>query len=311
MKILVTGIAGDIGSGIGRILRDCDFAEKLIGCDIHDEHMGKHIVDACEIVPRASSPGYLDALRKLKEKFALDAILVTAEPELRFLNSLAAQGVTGDLPLVMASHEAMGIGFDKLQTAQFVAGLGSPAPWTRIAANHDPVDYPCILKSRYGAGNKGVYLVKDAALADTYRTLFPDFIWQEYVAGEDNEYTCGVYGCADGEVRTLIFRRRLVGGFTVYAELVENQAIESLCATVAKAMNLRGSINIQLRLSADGPMIFEINPRFSSTVVFRHKLGFSDVLWSLQEQILGEKTTYQLTHPVGTKLYRAFEEVID
>lgn len=311
MKILVTGIAGDIGNGIGRILRDCDFVEKLIGCDIHDEHMGMHIFDACEIVPRASSPGYLDALRKLKDKVGLDAILVTSEPELRFLNGLAAQGVEVDLPLVMANHESMVIGFDKLQTAEFVAGLGCPAPWTRIAADHDPVGYPCILKSRVGAGNQGVYLVKDAALAGAYRTLFPDFIWQEYVAGEDNEYTCGVYGCADGEIRTIIFRRRLVSGVTGYAELIENQAIDSLCATVAKAMNLRGSINIQLRLSAAGPMIFEINPRFSSTVVFRHKLGFSDVLWSLQEQILGKKTVYQLTHPRGTKLYRAFDEVID
>ena len=32
-----------------------------------------------------------------------------------------------------------------------------------------------------------------------------------------------------------------------------------------------------------GPMIFEINPRFSSTVYMRHKLGFTDVIWSLKE----------------------------
>ena len=35
-------------------------------------------------------------------------------------------------------------------------------------------------------------------------------------------------------------------------------------------------------------MVFEINPRFSSTVGMRHKVGFSDLIWSIQETVLGE-----------------------
>jgi len=46
---------------------------------------------------------------------------------------------------------------------------------------------------------------------------------------------------------------------------------------------LQGSMNIQLILTDSGPRIFEINPRFSSTVLMRHKLGFCDFLWSLDE----------------------------
>lgn len=310
MKILVTGVAGDIGNGIGRILKGAGFVERLIGCDIHGEHMGGFIFDGCEIVPKASSPDYIDALQTLTGKAGLDAIVVTSEPELRFFSGLAGNGVLNDLPLVMANQASMEIGFDKLKTAEYVAGLGFPAPWTRPVAQDVPVSYPCVLKSRFGAGNQGVYIVKDAKLANAYQTLFPDYVWQEYMPDDDNEYTCGVYGCADGEIRTIIFRRRLVSGVTGYAELVQNVAIESLCVAVGKALNLRGSINIQLRLSARGPMIFEINPRFSSTVVFRHKVGFTDLLWSLQEQILGVKTSYSRLHPAGTKIYRAFSEVI-
>lgn len=310
MKVLVTGVAGDIGNGIGRILKRCDFVERLIGCDIHGEHMGRYIFDACEIVPRASAGDYLESLRLLKAKEGLDAIVVTSEPELRFFADLAAKGVSSQLPLVMANQESMSIGFDKLKTAKFVAGLGCQAPWTKPVGEGDPEGYPCVLKNRFGAGNQGVYIVRSPELTDAYRAIFPDCIWQEYMPDDDNEYTCGVYGCADGDVRTIIFRRRLVSGVTGYAELVQSKAIESLCVTVAKALNLRGSINIQLRLSARGPMIFEINPRFSSTVVFRHKLGFTDLLWSLQEQVLGVKTSYRLLHPLGTKIYRAFDEVI-
>ena len=56
-----------------------------------------------------------------------------------------------------------------------------------------------------------------------------------------------------------------------------------MCETIAKGLNLRGSMNIQMRLTTQGPRVFEINPRFSSTVLMRHRIGFSDVLWALDE----------------------------
>lgn len=87
MKILVTGIAGDIGNGIGRILKGCDFVERLIGCHIHGEYLGRYIFDdACENVPRALASGDLERWRLLKVK--LDAIVVTSGPELRILPTL-------------------------------------------------------------------------------------------------------------------------------------------------------------------------------------------------------------------------------
>ena len=42
-------------------------------------------------------------------------------------------------------------------------------------------------------------------------------------------------------------------------------------------------MNIQFQLADEGPRVFEINPRFSSTVLMRHCIGFSDVLWTLEE----------------------------
>ena len=56
-----------------------------------------------------------------------------------------------------------------------------------------------------------------------------------------------------------------------------------ICLQIANEWNLKGSINIQLRLIDNKPIIFEINPRFSSTVYMRHKLGFKDLIWSLAD----------------------------
>lgn len=42
-------------------------------------------------------------------------------------------------------------------------------------------------------------------------------------------------------------------------------------------------MNIQLRITKSGPHIFEINPRFSFTILMRHRLGFCNLLWTLSE----------------------------
>jgi carbamoyl-phosphate synthase large subunit len=310
MRVLVTGIGGDIGNGIGRILRDCSSVENIIGCDIHDEHAGHLVFDDCLIVPRASSSDYFSAINVIRRRHQIDAIIVTSEQELRCLSALPTDLDPFDLPFVMANKKSMLVGFDKLRTAEFISALGVRSPRTWPVCGSDPDNFPCVLKSRVGAGNASVYIVQEGKHIHAYRSLFPNYIWQEYIPDQNNEYTCGIYGCADGEIRTIIFRRRLVSGVTGYAELVENDEINSVCVTIARALNLRGSINIQLRLSQRGPLIFEINPRFSSTVVFRHKLGFTDLVWSLEEQILGSRTTYTLSHPIGTKAYRVSDEKI-
>lgn len=56
-----------------------------------------------------------------------------------------------------------------------------------------------------------------------------------------------------------------------------------MCMRIAEGLNLHGSMNVQLRLTDKGPRVFEINPRFSSTVLMRHRLGFSDVIWAIEE----------------------------
>lgn len=311
MRILVTGVGGDIGNGIGRILRETRFSSRLIGCDIHSEHLGHQIFDACVQVPRVNAPDYLPAMRRLHEQERFDAVLVTSEPELRFFSDLAAQQFQHGLPLVMANQQALVIGFDKLKTAQWLRQIDCPAPWTIPVGEVGTVDLPAILKPRHGAGSHSVQVIRDEALVPACQVLYPGHIWQEYLAADEQEFTCGVYGCANGEIRTIIFRRRLAAGVTTYAEVVRAPEIDALCTKVAKSMDLRGSINVQLRLGPKGPTIFEINPRFSSTVMFRHRLGFEDLLWSLKEQRAGASLAPWQPCAPGARVFRAFHEVIE
>ena len=74
-------------------------------------------------------------------------------------------------------------------------------------------------------------------------------------------------------------------------------------------MNLKGSINIQLRIHKEVPMVFEINPRFSSTILFRHLLGFKDLEWSINELFDQDISNYSKPKR-GQRFYKGYQEYI-
>ena len=75
------------------------------------------------------------------------------------------------------------------------------------------------------------------------------------------------------------------------------------------AFQLKGVLNIQLRLTSDGPVLFEINPRLSSTIVFRDKLGFTDLRWWINDITSLNKNEYKQPK-AGTKFFRKTHEYI-
>jgi carbamoyl-phosphate synthase large subunit len=109
-------------------------------------------------------------------------------------------------------------------------------------------------------------------------------IIQEFIPDQEGEYTVGVFAKNGNDIRTIAFRRRLSpGGGTSWCEIYFDSKLIDICETVARSIELDGSINIQLRKHEEEYYIFEINPRFSSTAHIRSKLGFNDVLWSLKD----------------------------
>ena len=66
---------------------------------------------------------------------------------------------------------------------------------------------------------------------------------------------------------------------------------------------------IKLSVKVSIPKIFEINPRISSTVMMRNKIGFKDCLWWVQSRL-----SLPLDNPkevkVGTKIFRMSDEYV-
>lgn len=280
-KILITGIGGDIAQSVAAIIRENRPNYGLVGVDIHQQHGGGLCVDTLSTLPLANDPGYLDALQEIIVKESIDMVIPMTEPELAVLGE-CIEGLS-DPKWIFSGKEVITICIDKLATARALEKMGVPVPWTMPVSVAMPPVYPCILKNRLGSGSRAVFIVKDAEEAEYLTQRYPDAIFQELLGAIDQEVTCAVYRTQDGRVATLQMLRRLVGGFTGWAKVIDDKATAAMCETIAHGLDLRGSMNVQLRLTDKGPRVFEINPRFSSTTLMRHRLGFSDVLWALDE----------------------------
>ncbi len=309
-NILVTGCGGDIGQSIGKILKSHPMFGSVIGCDMSEQHPGKFIFERCLKIPAISSDKYQSTLEGFIKEFNIDIILPASEPELRYYTkNNICDNFLGVL-LVSANIKAMEIGFDKLLTAKFLKEKGLPFPLTQVAGEVTQPELPVIMKSRSGSGSKSLFLIEDIHDFNFYRAKHPDYIIQEFIKNGDAEFTCGLFRDLKGNIRTISYKRKLIGGFSGFGEVVQNDEIDRLLLTIGEKLNLRGSINIQLRLSDRGPLVFEINPRFSSTVMFRHLMGFEDVLWSIQDR-LGEEIADYSAPATGRKFYKGFSEYVD
>jgi carbamoyl-phosphate synthase large subunit len=163
---------------------------------------------------------------------------------------------------------------------------GLPVPQTVLIDGKIDFDFPFIVKPNIGRGSKDVEICSDALQLEELRRLYPNSIAQELLHPSSEEMTCAVMRTKSGQIGVLALRRRIKNGASVWAQVVRDDEIVAYCTAIAVKINLRGSINIQLINTAEGPKAFEINARFSSTVGLRHKLGFTDLVWAIQDQVL-------------------------
>lgn len=302
VNLLITGYGGDIGFNIAKIAKKIKFVNKVVVGDLNAKVPLTPFIDKFYQLPRVNSADYIKEIEEILAKEKICAIVPTSEPELRHINQSRQNFM--HLPIMAANTKSLEIGFDKLNTNKLLENLNLPTLKTFPQNVIPEIGFPIIFKSRFGAGSKHQFLVKDKNEAKIYSKLFKDYIWQEYIDGIDNEFTCSVFKASGTKTRCIIFNRRLNQGVSTFVKIIENQVIESLCAKISKCLELDGSINIQLKVKDQIPYVFEINPRFSSSIYFRNIAGFCDFKWCLQN-FLGKKiSSYKPKLPVNQTLFR-------
>ena len=284
LTILVTGIGGDIGQSVIKCLRDSHYELYLIGCDIDSYAGGQQDVDVFYQAPYASqTKEYLNFITNVIKKKKCEYIIPTTEQEIEFYDANRTYFEINEIKVLINNPFIINIFSNKFRTVCFLKRHDFLYPETyKLSEFNNELEFPVIIKKEIGSGGKGIHIChNDDELIYFKNMCNDDEIVQEIIGNPDEEYTIGIF--SDGfSVYCIAFRRYLdYGGRTKVAELIKDDKIDLLARNLARACKLIGSINLQVRKTENGFVTFEINPRLSSTVYFRHFFGFRDVEWWL------------------------------
>jgi len=294
IRILVTGIGGDIGIGIIQYLKEIKYHLLLIGCDTNNYPASKNDVDHFLNAPNAAEKEkYLDFILKVCQKYRIDLIVPSSEKEIKVFNEQRDIFTNNNIELLINNAFIINTFMDKYKTIQFFKNNDIPYPKTYLMNNYNgELKFPYVLKLKETAGSKGIFIVNDKLDLNYYKSKYRDALVQEIVGDIDNEYTIGIF--SDGiKTHQIAFQRYLgFGSLSRYVKIIHDDKIDQLAKKISELVKLKGSINIQVRKNKEGSYIpFEINPRLSSTLAFRHYFGFEDLKWWI-ELVYGNKIQY-------------------
>lgn len=306
-KILVTAANGDLAEGVAGVLADAFPDIHIYGSESGEIWPAKLTFNDVIKVPRGDSANYIDEIKKVVGFYGIDLIIPCSDVELMKFATTKREGEC-DFTLLMPAHDLIHAFSDKYLGAQWLERHNILSPKTVLLTEALQEDLPLIVKPRIGSGSVGIYKVTSPGLLEGLKSEFGNsYVAQEYLVGSDKEYTCAIFQNGD-VIRTLILHRRLDAGRTVSATVSTEPVIEKILFDLIKATKLDGLLNVQLRLTENGPMIFEINPRVSSTVKMRHMLGFKDLEWAIRS--LRKEKLPELPKKIEGSVYRLSREII-
>jgi carbamoyl-phosphate synthase large subunit len=282
MKFLITGANGDIAISICRILKQNFKKPIIVGTDIQTEGRGEFFLKKIYKISSPSNKNYIKHIINISKKYKV--IIPTTEKEILFF-SKNIKKFKNKIVLVN-SPNIIRIFSNKSLTYNFLKKNNFSVPaFSERLSSIKKFKKIFFLKRDVGNGNKDYKIIKSTKEFVQLKNLNKKkWIAQEYLGSIYKEYTCAVVKLENFK-DVLILNRKLDKGYTYYAEVVKNHYLKKTLLDLADLINLDGSINVQLKINKKKFAIFEINPRLSSTVMMRNKMGFKDFIWWLNYKL--------------------------
>jgi carbamoyl-phosphate synthase large subunit len=296
VTVLLTASGAPGTAALVRALRANGERElRLVGVDMNERSVGRHVCDAFHRVPPSEDAGFVDALRAIVEREAVDAILPQSSND---LGPLAEHAASFGPAVLVATPDAVRRTNDKAETYELLHRIGVPAPaFRRVrgaaaveAAAHE-LGYPATpvcFKPVFSSGSRGfrildptvdradqllngrpgsVSLRLDEALELLPAEGGPDLLVMELATGGERT----VDGIADG--RRIVLghpktREAVRAGLAMYFVTLDDPGLMRIADAIVAELGLEHFFNIQLV----GDQVIEINARIS-TIVYQDDLN--------------------------------------
>jgi len=270
--------SGDIGQAISHILYSNDSIVQAVAFDKSPRHNTRF--KQINKSPGFQSQSFGSWLRLFLLANEVTHYVPCSEPEMRYLPTYLP--LVDMVKVIWAGQQIFELFDNKSTGSQYLEDNGFYVPKQYgIDILEQEFSTPVVVKPRRSSGSRSVHVCTSrpqlvAAVSNTNEPII-----QQFIPYNNNEFTVGVHRTSAGDTKTIVLLRNLEEGRTKSALVVKDEFMSSECVRLADLLKLDGSINVQIRKFDGTNYIFEVNPRFSSTLQGRHLLGFRDFMWSV------------------------------
>jgi carbamoyl-phosphate synthase large subunit len=286
---------------------------RVVGTDMSERAIGRHLCDAFHVVPAGSAPGYADAILELVERESVDVVL----PQSSFdLAGLAGVRESFPVPVLVSSPETIHRSNDKAESYALLQRIGVPTVEFRRVAGAREVEaaarelgYPeraVCFKPVFSSGSRG-FRILDPTVDRAHQLLHErpgsvamrleealellpaeggtELLVMELAIGGERT----IDGIADGERVVLGHpktREAMRAGLAMYFVTLDDPQLMEIADTIVRELRIEWFFNIQLV----GGHVIEVNPRIS-TIVYQEDLNLP---WLGVKRALGEVSDEEL-----------------
>ena len=315
-RVLVTCVGSGIGQSVVDSLKYFKGEYFLVGSD---QSRFSYSVPDCDdfiTLPQIAAADYLDALLAACAALRIDVVIPGHDLELplfaqhrKRFDSIGVQVMVGSAPLVVLLRNKLAWAREFRKRTTRVVPTSSILEFRR-ADPGESINLPAIAKPGGGSASAGLRIIQqpeDAAeLPDDYVIqpfLFPADADPDLAAiraavaarsvVQLSEISVQLVYSRDGELLgRFASRNRLKGGVPVEIAPIDTvevwSAVEEIAAVLSEYQP-RGPINLQGRITADGLVFFEMNPRFTGITGNRAQFGFNEVALLVDNFVDGTK----------------------
>ena len=275
--VLISGAGGAGTIEIIRTLKEMG-CYRIVAIDASPYAYGLKLADAGYVVPFATAPDFKGAIESIMVKEKPDYVIPLVDEEILAFHTIAEQFST---TVITPVPHFCRLSLDKWLTCQTLREAGILVPETWLATDKDAIKYPAIIKPRSGRGSRGLACLRRVGDLNVYLERVPDppqaYVVQKNIDGR--EFTVSAVVGLDGQILAIVPKEVLIkSGITLAGVTRIVPEIETVCRQIQERLTANGPFNVQLIIDEQNkPHIFEINPRYSTTVALTIAAGVHEV----------------------------------
>lgn len=275
--------------------------------------------DEYVITPIIYDEKYIDFLIQYCKDNNISAIISLFDIDLYVLSKNKIKFEENGIFVVVSDENAIEICNDKWKTYLFLKKNEIDCPKTykslqevKVALDRKELDFPVIIKPRWGMGSIGIFIAEDETELDLFtkkirRQIFNSYLkyeskqnieecilYQEKINGI--EYGLDVFNDFSSNLVSVVAKQKVAmrAGETDVAKTVPIDKYKEIAKKISKGLSHIGDLDVDVFVTSDDKiMVLELNCRFGGQYPFSHLAGVNYPK-QIVKWLLGEETDQSL-----------------